>query len=143
MIIPEYSRYDGLGLAELVRRREVSPVDLVDSALDAIERLMQRGLTAENLKQLRIYMSRKAISNVGWKYVPAGVVAAQMNAFYTSAMKILEGDVFIDQFKEHKLAEPKVLSMIDRIRINHEPAFDAGGASTRHKVRVEIGRAHV
>ncbi|MGD9601184.1 MAG: amidase [Gammaproteobacteria bacterium] len=39
MIFPEYSRYDGLGLAELVRRGEVSPADLVDSALDAVERL--------------------------------------------------------------------------------------------------------
>ncbi len=39
MIFPEYSRYDGLGLAELVRKGEVSTVDLVDSALDAIERL--------------------------------------------------------------------------------------------------------
>ncbi len=42
MIIPEYSKYDGLGLAELVRRREVSAVDLVDSAIDAIERLNPR-----------------------------------------------------------------------------------------------------
>ena len=39
MIIAEYGKYDGLGLAELVRRKEVSPVDLVDSAVDAIERL--------------------------------------------------------------------------------------------------------
>jgi amidase len=39
MIFPEYSSYDGLGLAELVRRREVSPADLVDSAIDAIGRL--------------------------------------------------------------------------------------------------------
>ena len=39
MIIPEYSKYDGLGLADLVRRREVSATDLVDSAIDAIERL--------------------------------------------------------------------------------------------------------
>ncbi len=39
MIFPEYSRYDGLGLAELVRRREVSPQDLADSAQDAITRL--------------------------------------------------------------------------------------------------------
>lgn len=39
MIFAEYARYDGLGLAELVRRGEVSPVDLVDSAIDAIERL--------------------------------------------------------------------------------------------------------
>lgn len=42
MIFPEYSRHDGMGLADLVRRREVSPVDLVDSAIDAIERLNPR-----------------------------------------------------------------------------------------------------
>lgn len=39
MILKEFGKYDGLGLAELVRRREVSPQDLVESALDAIERL--------------------------------------------------------------------------------------------------------
>ena len=39
MIFAEYAQYDGLGLAELVRRREVSPVDLVETALAAIERL--------------------------------------------------------------------------------------------------------
>ena len=39
MIFAEYSKYDGLGLAELVRRGEVSPNDLIDSAIDAIERL--------------------------------------------------------------------------------------------------------
>ena len=39
MIIAEYSKYDGLGLAELVRLGEVSPGDLLDSAMDAIERL--------------------------------------------------------------------------------------------------------
>jgi len=39
MIFSEYAKYDGLGLAELVRRKEVSPSDLVDSAIDAIERL--------------------------------------------------------------------------------------------------------
>jgi amidase len=42
MVIPEYAEYDGLGLAELVRRGEVSPADLVDSAIDAIERLNSR-----------------------------------------------------------------------------------------------------
>ena len=39
MILKEYSKYDGLGLADLVRRKEVSPEDLVDSAIDAIERV--------------------------------------------------------------------------------------------------------
>jgi amidase len=39
MIFKEYAAYDGLGLADLVRRGEVTPADLVDSAVDAIERL--------------------------------------------------------------------------------------------------------
>ncbi len=35
----EYSDYDGLGLAELVARREVSPGDLVEAAIERIEKL--------------------------------------------------------------------------------------------------------
>lgn len=35
----EYSRYDGLGLAGLVRRGEVTPQELAEAAYDAIERL--------------------------------------------------------------------------------------------------------
>lgn len=38
MIFKEYGHYDGLGLAELVRRGEVSIQDLVDSAFDVIQR---------------------------------------------------------------------------------------------------------
>ena len=107
------------------------------TTVDAIDRLMQRGLTAENLKELRVFMSRKAVSNVGWKYVPAGVVAAQMNGYYTAAVKLLDGDVFIEQFAEARLADPRVMALIKRIRIAHDPAFDAGGAGSRHAVRVE------
>jgi amidase len=36
---PEYDKYDGLSLAELVRRREVKPAELVEEAIGRIERL--------------------------------------------------------------------------------------------------------
>ena len=39
MNLAEYSRFDGTGLAELVRKRDVSPTDLARTALDAIEHL--------------------------------------------------------------------------------------------------------
>ena len=38
MALTEYSEYDGLGLAELVRRGEVSPAELVEEAIARIER---------------------------------------------------------------------------------------------------------
>ncbi len=34
----EYAEYDGLGLAELVRRREVSPAEVLDAAIERVER---------------------------------------------------------------------------------------------------------
>ncbi|MDO8379811.1 amidase [Phenylobacterium sp.] len=38
MPFPEYSDFDGLGLAALVAKGEVSPLDLVDAAIERIER---------------------------------------------------------------------------------------------------------
>ncbi len=35
----EYDKYDGLGLAELVRKKEVKPSELVEEAISRIERL--------------------------------------------------------------------------------------------------------
>lgn len=35
---PEYSQHDGLGLAELVRKKEVSPAELVEAAIERIEK---------------------------------------------------------------------------------------------------------
>ena len=38
MSFAEYARHDGVGLADLVRRKEVSPGELVESAIEVIER---------------------------------------------------------------------------------------------------------
>ena len=38
-VFPEYDQYDGLGLADLVRRKEVLPGELVEEAIGRIERL--------------------------------------------------------------------------------------------------------
>ncbi|MEW6335905.1 MAG: amidase [Acidobacteriota bacterium] len=37
MTFPEYERYDGIGLADLVRRGEVRAIDLVEAAIERIE----------------------------------------------------------------------------------------------------------
>lgn len=38
MGMAEYSNYDGIGLAELVAKKEVSPVELIEAAIERIER---------------------------------------------------------------------------------------------------------
>jgi amidase len=71
MIIPEYSSYDGLGLADLVRRREVSPVDLVDSALDAIGRLNpQVNCVVQQLRDLALREIKRGLPAGPFRGVP-------------------------------------------------------------------------
>ena len=38
-IFEEYTNYDGVGLSELIKKKEISPIDPLDSAIDLIERL--------------------------------------------------------------------------------------------------------
>ena len=38
-ITEEYGSYDAMGLAELVRKKEVKPIELVDASIEGIERL--------------------------------------------------------------------------------------------------------
>jgi 2-methylcitrate dehydratase PrpD len=43
-----------------------------------------------------------------------------------------------EQFREDRLADPAALAIIEKIRIEVDPKYDAGGDTTRHCARVEI-----
>jgi 2-methylcitrate dehydratase PrpD len=89
---------------------------------------------------MTIRMSKKGQLNVGWTYQPGDVIAAQMNGYYIAAVTLLDGDAFIEQFAQSRLADPKILDLIPRIEIVHGPELDHGGASKRHAVHVEATR---
>jgi amidase len=56
----DYERYDALGLADLVRRKEVSPLDLLDAAIERVEARNQ----AVNAVVMPLYdYGRKAIAD--------------------------------------------------------------------------------
>jgi aconitate decarboxylase len=82
-------------------------------------------------------MSKKGQMNVGWPYQPGEVIAAQMNGYYIAAVTLLDDDAFIEQFAEARLADPKILDLLSRIEIIHDPELDRGGADKRHAVHVD------
>jgi aconitate decarboxylase len=106
---------------------------IVDGVLD----LRRRGLAAGNLARLSIRMSKKGQVNVGWPYKPGEVIAAQMNGYYIAAVTLLDGDAFIAQFAPGRLADPKILGLLPKIDIVHDPGLDTGGAARRHAVHVD------
>jgi len=60
-----------------------------------------------------------------------------MNGYYAAAVSLLDGEAFVDQYDEARLADPRILAIIPRIDIVHEPELDRGGASKRHAVRID------
>lgn len=107
------------------------------TTVDALDDLMAQGLSAENLDRLSVGMSKKGYTNVGWLYAPGEIVSAQMNGYYTAAVKLLDGEAFINQYRQERMADPHILELIQRMQIFHDPKLDAGGASKRHAVNVE------
>ncbi|WP_439618130.1 MmgE/PrpD family protein [Shinella sp.] len=104
------------------------------TTIDAVRELTAAGLRADNLQHLTISLSKKGAMNVGWPYQPVDIVSAQMNGSFAAAIQLLEGDAFVKQYRQDRLADPDVLTLIAKMEFRHEPELDAGGAANRHRV---------
>jgi 2-methylcitrate dehydratase PrpD len=107
------------------------------TTIDGMRELRRRGLSAANLERLTIRMSKKGQVNIGWPYQPAEIITAQMNGYYAAAVALIDGEAFIDQYTEDRIADPKILALVPRIEIIHDPDLDRGGAAKRHAIKID------
>jgi 2-methylcitrate dehydratase PrpD len=61
-----------------------------------------------------------------------------MNLPFCVATLLAEGDVFVDQFSEAVVTDPRRIALAARVEVVHDPAITARGAKLRHMVRVEM-----
>jgi len=131
---------DGLGSTwetEHVGLKAYAACASAHTTIDGVRELRGKGLTADNLAQMTIQVSKKSAINIGWPYAPAEVITAQMNGQYAAAVALLDGDAFIDQYTAERLRDPEILKIIPRVSFVHDPEIDRGGASKRHTVKIE------
>lgn len=108
------------------------------TTLDALRDMQaERPFGAKDVKKIVVHGSEVTVSHVGWKYVPQGLTSAQLNMPYCIATWLLDGDCFVDQFTEDKVADPARMALAEKVEVVHDPAITALGARFRHKVHVE------
>ncbi len=109
------------------------------TTLDAI-RLMQqeRPFGADDVAKVIVHGSQVTMDHVGWKYVPQGLTSAQLNLPYCVATLLLEGDCFVHQFTEDKVADPLRMKHAEKVEVQHDNEITARGSKFRHMVRVEV-----
>jgi 2-methylcitrate dehydratase PrpD len=111
----------------------------IQTALDGLRMIMvEHGLTADDIEHVEVGASELTILHCAWKYAAQGVTAAQMNLFYGLAVVALEGNAFIDQFRDDLLHDPRVLAFIARIGVHPDEEMKRVGRSARHSATVEV-----
>jgi aconitate decarboxylase len=143
--------HDRFNLAELTaglgERFETSGVALKfyscvgsnHTTLDAIRTIAtRRAFRAEDVAKITVHGSQATVDHVGWPYKPQGLTSAQMNLPFCVATLLAEGDVFVDQFSEAVVTDPRRMALAAKVEVVHDPAITARGAKLRHMVRVDV-----
>jgi aconitate decarboxylase len=109
------------------------------TTLDAL-RLMQEEhpFGANDIDKIVVHCTQATAVHVGWKYQPQGLTSAQLNLPYCVATLLLDGDVFVDQFSEDRVADPARMALAEKVDVREDPAYTAQGSKSRHLVRVEV-----
>lgn len=109
------------------------------TTLDAI-RLMQdeHPFGAGDVAKIVVHCTEATAVHVGWKYEPQGLTSAQLNLPYCVATLLLDGDVFVDQFSEDRVADPARMALAGKVEVREDKSFTAKGSKFRHLVRVEV-----
>lgn len=111
----------------------------IHTALDGLKTIMvDNKLTADDLDSVDVGCGPMTYKHCAWEYLPKGVTAAQMNIFYGLAVIAADGDAGADQFREDRLAEPKLMELIRRMRAHISPELQAMGHKFRHAAIVTV-----
>jgi 2-methylcitrate dehydratase PrpD len=110
------------------------------AALDAIEELVQeRDLRVDDVERITVWMTEDAVRHSFWTpYLPAGLTAAQMHLGFCIAMKLIEGEVFVDQMVEENIARPDLLAFVPRVDVLRSPEREQKGRPFARGADVEV-----
>ena len=109
------------------------------TTLDAIAAIRaERPFAPGEVEKIVVHGSQVTMDHVGWKYVPQGLTSAQLNLPYCVATLLLEGDCFVDQFTENKVADTERMRLAEKVEVQHDGEITAMGSKFRHMVRVQV-----
>lgn len=114
-------------------------VTSIHTALDGLRQIMKdQGLTADQIARVDVGLSPMTHVHCAWEYKAQGVTAAQMNLYFGLGAIAVDGDAFVAQYKENRLADPAILKFIERINAFVDPDIEKLGAKGRHAMRMKV-----
>jgi 2-methylcitrate dehydratase PrpD len=114
-------------------------VTSIHTSLDALREIMaENRLKADDIVAVDVGLSPMTHLHCAWAYKAQGVTAAQMNLYFGLGAIAVDGEAFVDQYVEERLAEPAIMRFIEKINAFVDPEIEAMGAWGRHAVRLTV-----
>jgi 2-methylcitrate dehydratase PrpD len=114
-------------------------VTSIHSALDGLREIMgKNGLTADSIERVDVGLSPMTYVHCAWEYKAQGVTAAQMNLFFGLGAIAVDGDAFVAQYKDDRVADPRILKFIEKIHAGTDAEIEKLGAKGRHAMRMKV-----
>lgn len=111
----------------------------IHTSLDAAQALRsEHNLQPDDVERVVAHTTTMTWVHCGWEYQPTGVTAAQMNLMYGVAAMLLEGQVFVEQYTEAKIRDPRILAFIKKVENVPDEDLDKAGPEGRHAAWMEI-----
>jgi 2-methylcitrate dehydratase PrpD len=96
----------------------------------------RKPFTADDVERIMVHGSQVTKDHVFWKYEPSGSTNMQFCMPYVVATLLLEGDFFVEQCDESKMADPQRIAHSRKVEFIAEPEITKMG--NRYYVRVEV-----
>ncbi len=110
------------------------------SAVNAIDELMtETGITAGDVAEIAISATQGMIRHGGVSpYEPTGLVGAQMHTGFCVAMRMIDGDVFVDQMIEENIGRPDLVELANKVKMVRSVEREQKGNIYRKGVDMQV-----
>ena len=117
-------RFETMGIA----LKFYSCVGSNHTTLDAIRDIQRAApFTPAEVDKIVVHGSQVTVDHVGWPYRPEGLTSAQLNLPFCVATLLLEGDVFVDQFRPEAVADGARIELSRKVDVVARPRHHRAG----------------
>ena len=111
----------------------------IHAPINAVDELIKENrFTADDVEDVTVHCTNAMAQKGGRNYEPAGLNRAQMNARFCIAMRLIEGDVFIDQMVEENTSRPDLVALTHRIKLVRSAEREQKGLDYWNGADVEV-----
>jgi aconitate decarboxylase len=111
----------------------------IHSALDVMAQLDLP--SPDDVESVTVRTTTHSYLHCGFDYEPVSATMAQMSYQYCVAAMLTYGRVSIEQFDDALIADPALVALARKVRVEPDEAMDARGAAQRHAVEVTVRSA--